>query len=139
MRAPELSGKVVLITGGGTGLGAQIARQLAEAGADVAVHYSRSRDEALATVEALRGLGVRAMAVRAELNGAAAVSDTTAMVEQVVATLGKLDIVINNAATTRAVDFADLTHLTAEDWDLVLNVNTKAPFFVAQVAAPHLA
>jgi 3-oxoacyl-[acyl-carrier protein] reductase len=137
--AGELSGKVVLITGGGTGLGAELGRQFAEAGAHVAVHYSRSEREAQATVEALRRAGVRAEALRAELSGGGARAEVAALVERVVKGFGQLDIVVNNAATTRAVEFPRLAELTLQDWDSVLDVNVKAAFFVAQAAAPHLA
>ncbi len=133
-----LSGKVVLVTGGGTGLGAVIARHFARAGADVAVHYSRSEREARATVAALEELGVRAEAVRAELSGTAATSDIANMIERVASVFGRLDVVVNNAAATRAVAFPDLAGLSAADWDLVLDVNTKAPFLVAQAALPLL-
>ncbi len=134
----DLAGKVVLITGGGTGLGAVIARHFARAGAHVAVHYSRSEREAYATVEQLRALGVRAEAVSAELNSGSTVAQVQAMVERVAQRFGRLDLVVNNAAATRPVPFQRLAELSAVDWDLVLNVNTKAPFFVAQAAVPVL-
>jgi len=137
-RARDLAGKVVLVTGGGTGLGAVIARHFAEAGAAVVVHYSRSEREAETTVSELRALGVRAEAVRAELNGNAAVGEVQKMIQRVAHDFGRLDVVVNNAAATRAVPFPRLEALTAEDWDLVLNVNAKAPFFVAQAAAELL-
>jgi 3-oxoacyl-[acyl-carrier protein] reductase len=134
----DLGGKVVLITGGGTGLGAVIARHFASAGANVAVHYSRSEREAQLTVEEVRALGGRGLAVRAELNSDATVTEVRAMVDRVAQSFGRLDLVINNAAATRAVPFTELGALSAADWDLVLNVNTKAPFFVAQAAVPVL-
>jgi 3-oxoacyl-[acyl-carrier protein] reductase len=133
-----LSGKVALVTGGGTGLGAAVARRLAQAGASVVVHYSRSEREARRTVDELRALGARAELAIAELNGDGVVAEVARMIEQVAGAFGRLDLVINNAAATRAVEFSRLEQLTADDWDLVLNVNTKAPFFVAQAAAPLL-
>ncbi len=60
------------------------------------------------------------------------------MIERVAQAFGRLDLVVNNAAATRPVPFPELAQLTAADWDLVLNVNTKAPFFVAQAAVPLL-
>lgn len=134
----DLAGKVLLITGGGTGLGAVIARRFAREGVHVAVHYSRSEREAQATVAELRDLGVRAEAVSADLNSDSTVAQVQAMVGRVAERFGRLDLVVNNAAATRPVPFAQLAELSAADWDQVLNVNTKAPFLVAQAALPFL-
>src|SRR5262245_18693796 len=131
----DIRGKVALITGGGTGLGRAVALQFAREGVHVAVHYSRSRDEALETVEAVEALGVQAMVVRADLNAETMVADCKRVVEEVAQRFGRLDILVNNAGTTRNVAFTDINGLVEEDWDKVLNVNTKAPFFMTQAAA----
>jgi 3-oxoacyl-[acyl-carrier protein] reductase len=132
----DIQGKVALITGGGTGLGRVIAQQLARAGMQIAIHYAHSEQEARETVEEIQQLGVRAMAVQADLNGSALAASCKRMVEEVPDHFGRLDLLINNAGTTRGVPFADLDALTEADWENVLNVNTKAPFFTAQAAAP---
>jgi NAD(P)-dependent dehydrogenase (short-subunit alcohol dehydrogenase family) len=138
--AMNLKGKVALVTGGGTGLGAVVVRQLALEGTSVAVHYGRSEREARAVVEATRALGVRAEAFQADMNvtGDDAGQGIHRLVARVADTFGRLDLVVNNAATTRAVPFPKLDEVTPADWDMVLNVNAKAPFFVAQAAAPVL-
>jgi NAD(P)-dependent dehydrogenase (short-subunit alcohol dehydrogenase family) len=90
-----LEGKVALVTGGSRGLGAATARTLADAGADVAITYLGSADKAAAVVAGLQAQGVRAAAIRADQ------ADTTQaapLIEEVVATLGGLDILVNNAA-----------------------------------------
>jgi 3-oxoacyl-[acyl-carrier protein] reductase len=134
----KLKGKVALVTGGGTGLGAVIVKQLAAEGMNVAVHYGHSEAEAGAVVEAARASGVTARAFRAELDGPGLVASTHALVAGVADAFGRLDLVVNNAAVTRAVPFPNLADVTFADWDQVLNVNAKAPFFVAQAAAPVL-
>ena len=130
-----LDGRVALVTGGGTGLGRAISLVLAEAGCDVAVNYSRSERDAQETAEAVRGMGRHAMAVRADVADDRAVR---AMVDQVVGQLGGLDVLVNNAGTTRYVPLADLDGLTEEVWDTILSVNLKGPFYCARAAAPHL-
>lgn len=132
----DIRGKVALITGGGTGLGRAVALQFAGEGVHVAVHYSRSLADALETVEALEDLGVQAMAVQADLNAETMVADCKRVVEEVAQKFGRLDILVNNAGTTRGVPFTDIDGLGEADWDKVLNVNTKAPFFLTQAAAP---
>ena len=90
-----LDGKVAIITGGSRGLGAVLAATLADQGADIAITYAASADKAESVAEVVRAKGVRALAIRCDQ------ADTSAaqpMVEQVVAELGKLDILINNAA-----------------------------------------
>jgi len=134
----KLKNKVALVTGGGTGLGAVIVKQLAAQGMSVAVHYGHSEAEASATVEVARALGVEARAFLAELDGAGLVASAHGLVASVADAFGRLDLVVNNAAVTRAVPFANLADVTFADWDQVLNVNTKAPFFVAQAAVPVL-
>jgi 3-oxoacyl-[acyl-carrier protein] reductase len=131
----ELRAKVALITGGGTGLGREIALQLAQAGMHIAINYSRSKVEAEETVKDLRELGVEAQAFQVDLNSVTALADTKQLVENVAQRWGRLDLVINNAGVTKAVPFADLAGLEEADWDYVLQVNTKVPFFVARAAA----
>ena len=130
----DIQGKVVLITGGGTGLGRVIARHLAQAGMHVAVGYSRSERDAFETVTMLQDLGVKALAVQADLNAPGVVTESKRMVEDVAEHFGRLDLLINNAGTTRAVP--QIEALTEVDWDTVLNVHTKAPFFTTQAAVP---
>ena len=126
---------VALVTGGGTGLGRVISLALAEAGCDVAINYSRSEADAQATVDAVRALGQHAVAVRADVANDIAVRQ---MIETVASDLGGLDILINNAGTTRYVPLADLEGLTDETWDTILSVNLKGPFHCARAAAPYL-
>ena len=93
----RLNGKIVLVTGGGTGIGRATALLFAGEGADVAVGYSRSEKDALAVVAAIEKQGRRAMAVQADVADDSAVR---AMIERVASELGGLNILVNNAGTT---------------------------------------
>ena len=127
----KLEGKVALVTGGGTGIGKATSLLFAREGADVAVNFSRSRGDAEETVAEIRQLGSRAIAVCADISNDAAVRS---MVGKVVKTLGRLDILVNNAATTRFVLPTDLEGMTEELWDKILDVNVKGTFFCSRAA-----
>ena len=131
----SLQGKAALVTGGGTGVGRATALMLAERGANVAVNYSRSADEAAQTAADIQAHGVEGLAIQADVASDAAV---VAMVEQAVAAFGRLDIVVNSAGTTFFVDYDDLDGMKDKYWDRILAVNLKGPFFVSRAAAPHL-
>ena len=90
----DLKGRVALVTGGSRGIGAAIAISLADAGASVAVNYREKQLEAQSVADTLRGLGVRATAVRADVSKAAEVAAMVATVER---ELGPVDILVNNA------------------------------------------
>ena len=129
----ELNGKVALVTGGGTGLGKEISLQLARAGADVAINYTKSVADAEATASEIEALGRRAMIVRADVSKEAEVK---AMVEAVVKTLGGVDLLVNNAGYTIFADFRDLDAVAEEEWDRIMAVNVKGAFLVSRAAAP---
>ncbi len=129
----NLTGKVALITGGGTGLGREIARQLALEGMQVAINYSRSKQDADETVEELTGMGVKAQAVQADVSKPAEIQR---MVDETATAFGRIDLLINNAGVTKFVAFPDLDALDEEAWDNILAINTKAPFFAAKAVAP---
>jgi pteridine reductase len=125
----ELTGKVALVTGGAVRVGREIARALAEAGADVAIGYRRSVAEARAAVRELEARGVRAFALRADL---ARPREAGALVAGAVRRLGRLDVVVNNAALFFRTP---VLATTPAQFDRLLAVNLRAPFFVSQAAA----
>lgn len=131
MAMDKLKGKVALVTGGGTGIGKATSLLFAREGADVAVNFSRSRSDAEDTVSEIRRLGSQAIAVCADISNDAAVRS---MVGKVVKTLGRLDILVNNAATTKFVLPGDLEGMTEELWDKILDVNVKGTFFCSRAA-----
>lgn len=130
-----LDNQVALITGGGTGIGRSTALIFAREGADVAINFSRSKDAANETVKEIQNLGRKGLAVQADVSNDTAVRS---MVDQVVTELGRLDILINNAGTTRFVPLVDLESLTDQDWDKILDVNVKGTFYCSRAAIPKM-
>jgi 2-deoxy-D-gluconate 3-dehydrogenase len=124
----DLSGRVALVTGANTGIGAGIALALAQAGADVA---ALARSEPTETLDQVRAAGRRAVWITAEFGRATPAAD---IVTRVVDALGGLDILVNNAGTIRRNDALEFTE---SEWDEVVDVNLKAAFFLAQQAARH--
>jgi 3-oxoacyl-[acyl-carrier protein] reductase len=129
----DLTGQAALITGGGTGLGREVALRLAAEGARVGVAYSRSREDAEDTVSELRARGARAVALQANL---ADTEQAAALVEAFDAEFGRLDLLIHNAGTTRFVPFPDIDAIDEAAWDDIFAVNTRSAFFLARAATP---
>lgn len=129
----NLQGKVALVTGGAVRVGKAIALALAQAGADIALSYHSSADEADATRREIEALGRRAFATQAD---SGKVADCRRLVAETVGALGRLDVLINNASLWKRTRFAELTE---EDWDAVTNILLKGAAFTAHAAAPHLA
>jgi 2-dehydro-3-deoxy-D-gluconate 5-dehydrogenase len=125
----DLTGKVALVTGANTGIGQAIALALASAGADVAVAGRSAPQDTLAGIAAA---GRRSLDIRADLSSTAPVQG---VVGQVVAGLGRLDVLVNNAGIIRRNDLQDFTE---EDWDAVVDTNLKTLFFLSQAAARHM-
>ena len=120
----NLTGKVALITGGSRGIGAAIARTLADEGADVVISYSASADKAQAVVSALESKGVHALELKADQADSRQVEQ---LVKTVVEHFGRLDILINNAGVfiTGAVNDS-ASDLTAADRQFAINVSAVA-------------
>jgi NAD(P)-dependent dehydrogenase (short-subunit alcohol dehydrogenase family) len=127
-----LSGKIALVTGGAKRIGRAIALRLAANGADVAITFRESQQEAEQTARDLAALGVEVLAVRADLQNA---DDIREAVASVVDEFGRLDILVNNAGLFES---AALEAITVEQWDRMFATNTRAPFLMAQAAWPHL-
>jgi NAD(P)-dependent dehydrogenase (short-subunit alcohol dehydrogenase family) len=130
--AKMLTGKAVLVTGAAKRIGRSIALALAEAGADVAITYRGSADEAEETVRALAELDVEAMAVRCDLDQPESIAETVAAV---VEEFGRLDLLVNNAGVFAS---SALEAISAEQWDAMFATNTRGPFLMAKAAHPHL-
>lgn len=128
----ELAGQVALISGGGTGIGRAIAEALVSAGASVAISGRRSAPLE-ATVGALRAQGGTATPVSGDV---ASPADCQRMVEETVASLGGLRILINNAGIAEA---GDLSEMTPEIVDSVIDIDLKGPIHLTRAALPHLA
>jgi 3-oxoacyl-[acyl-carrier protein] reductase len=131
----DLRDRVALITGASGGLGAVTGRMLAEEGVHVAVTHLGHRDEALEVCGQIEATGRRALPIHLDQTDPASCS---AAVEAAVEALGRLDILVNNAAWNDPVPLPDLDSLTPEIWDRAMNTNLRGPLLVTRAAAPHL-
>jgi 3-oxoacyl-[acyl-carrier protein] reductase len=130
----DLRGAVALVTGGNGGLGQRICHALAKEGAHVAIMYAQSRDQA-------EGVA-RELATSYQINAAAFACDITdkdavrGLVEDVSKRLGRIDILVNDAAYNKAIPFTDLDNLTEEVWDKIMAVNLTGPMRLIKAVAP---
>lgn len=131
----DLRNKIVLVTGGGTGIGRATSLSLAERKATVIVNYSRSEDDANETVRMIREGGGVATAIQADISKD---EEVRRMVEEIVRQFGTVNALVNNAGITRHIPFGDLEAVTEEDWDDLYDVNVKGMFICARAVAPYL-
>lgn len=125
----DLTHKVALVTGGAHRVGKAIALALADAGANLVIHYGSSEAEAHETVREIKSRGVQAIAVQADLSDPAAIA---ALFEAITERFARLDVLVNSAANFVKQPFDEAT---PEDWMTVMQVNLRAPFFCTQHAA----
>jgi len=118
----DLSGRAALITGGSRGIGRSIALNLSAHGADVAINYSRSKDEADGVKAEIEKAGGKAITVQADVT---IPEDVERMVKETISGLGRLDILVNNAGANRDTL---MLRMSLDDWDDVMNLNLRAVF-----------
>jgi 3-oxoacyl-[acyl-carrier protein] reductase len=128
----KLAHKVALVTGGSRGIGAAIAKRLAADGASVAITYAKDASAASAVVKAIELDGGKAVAIQAD---AADVEAVKGAVEKAVATLGRLDVLVNNAGTAIPKKFEETT---LEELDRVIDINIRGVFVTTQAALKHM-
>ncbi|MDD3679841.1 MAG: 3-oxoacyl-ACP reductase FabG [Candidatus Shapirobacteria bacterium] len=126
----DLTGKTALVTGASRGIGRGIAICLAKQGADVAVNYHSSAEQAQAVVEEISSLGRRSIAVKADV---AQKNQVEMMVEAVNKEFGRIDILVNNAGV---LNYKTLDQMTEKDWDWVIDTNLKGQFLCAKSVVP---
>lgn len=131
----DIQGKVALVTGSSTGIGRATAQQLAARGAKVVVNYAHSGDDAAETLELVRAAGAEGMVVQADVTDEAAVDR---MLELATAELGPIQILVNNAGTSRFVPFHDLDGLGDDIWDETYRTNVVAPFRCIRKCVPAM-
>jgi 3-oxoacyl-[acyl-carrier protein] reductase len=131
----QLQGKAAIVTGSGTGVGRATALKLARKGCAVLINYSKSQAAADGVCEELRALGVKSIAVRANVADDA---DCRAMVAAALDAFGRLDVLVNNAGTTRFIAHTDLEAVMPEDWDLMMSVNVRGAFQCIRAARQAL-
>jgi 3-oxoacyl-[acyl-carrier protein] reductase len=127
-----LTGKVALVTGGSRGIGAAIAKRLAQDGANVAITYSSGQSKADEVVRVIEVAGGKALAIRADNTDDNAVKSA---VTETAKTFGRLDILVNNAGIAVV---APLDRFSLADFDRMVAVNVRAVFVAAQEASRHM-
>lgn len=128
----DLSGKLLLVTGAGTGIGQGVALAAARQGADVVLHYASSAQGAMAACAEIQALGRRATAIQADLS---AVAECRRLVDEAAAFLGGLDGLVNNAGVTATINFLDVTEA---QFDRLYDLNIRGQYFCAQQAVRHM-
>src|SRR5262245_57845790 len=126
----DLTGRVALVTGAGSGIGRATALALAEQGAAVAINYHRNEAGAESAKQQIIAAGGRALALQADVTKAA---EVRRLVTETVAAFGPIDILVNNAGSL--VERLRLLELTEERWDEVIDLNLKSAFLCAQAVA----
>jgi len=128
----EFSGKTVLITGSGRGIGCTTALSFGAEGANLCVNYAHAAAEAEQTVAEIEASGGKAIACKADISDSMQVE---AMVAATIDAFGSIDILVNNAGLSIDGPFLDMRE---HDWDRVYEVNLKGPFLVSQAVARHM-
>lgn len=124
----SLQGKVAVVTGGSSGIGASIVRALAAAGAAVTLDYHIHRDSANAIASDIISANGQALVVQADISN---VASAQGLIAQTVQHYGRLDILVNNAGIEEPTSLEDVTE---EQWDQQMSINLKGAFFATQAA-----
>jgi 3-oxoacyl-[acyl-carrier protein] reductase len=129
----DLSGKIALISGASSGIGAATAQVLAQLGADVALGYHSNATGARDTKQQIEKAGGKAIAIEADVRQAAEIQR---LVKETVAQVGPIDILINNAGSL--IERLNLMAMTGERWDEVMNLNLKSALLCSQAVMPAM-
>jgi 3-oxoacyl-[acyl-carrier protein] reductase len=128
----DLTSRIALVTGSSRGIGRAIALAMAEAGADVAIHYLRRAEEAEAAAGEIRRLGRRCAAVQADVSVA---DEAARLAREAEERLGPVDILVNNAGIARPQQIEEVSE---RDWDELMAVNLKSCFLMTQAVLPGM-
>jgi len=128
----KLAGKKALVTGSGTGIGREIALEFGRQGADVVLHYGHSATGAHSAVQEIQGMGRRSIALKANFERA---DEAVVLARHAMEFLGSVDCLVNNSGITMNKPFLKVTR---EQYDTLLNVNLRSPFFIAQTIVENM-
>jgi 3-oxoacyl-[acyl-carrier protein] reductase len=129
----DCQNKVVIVTGGGTGIGKAIGLKLAEKGAKIVFNYSRSKTEAMETAREIAALGAEVLAIQSDVSKD---EEVRRMVREAVNRFGTVHWLVNNAGITRQIELPDLEAATDEVWDRLMAVNVKGMFYCVRAVTP---
>jgi len=127
----KVEGTVSIVTGSSSGVGAATARLLAEKGGDVVINYSRSADAAKQVAEECEALGAQTLLCQADVSQD---EDCRRMVQETLSKWGRLDVLVNNAGTTKFVQHGDMDGLSSDDFQHIYGVNVIGPFQMVRAA-----
>jgi 3-oxoacyl-[acyl-carrier protein] reductase len=128
----QLEGKIALVTGGSRGIGAAIAKRLAEDGANVAITYTKGAEAAASVVKEIQRAGRKAIAIQADAADPKAVKSA---VEQTAKAFGQIDVLVNNAGTAIPKPFEEAT---LEEFDQVININFRGVLVATQAVLKYM-
>ena len=135
MEQKDLKGKVAIVTGSATGIGASVAIALARRGANVVVNYTKSEKEARETAAAVQKEGAEVRVVQADV---AQDADCKKLAQAALDAWGRIDILVNNAGTTKFAAHHDLDALSADDFRQIYSVNVIGPFQMIRACLPSM-
>lgn len=135
MKERDLDGKIAIVTGSATGIGASVALGLTARGAKVVINYTKSEMEARATLETIEQAGGHGMLAQGDV---AKDEDCRRIAQAALGAWGRIDILVNNAGTTKFVAHHDLEALNAEDFRSIYAVNVIGPYQMVRACAPSL-
>ena len=130
-----LTGKTAIITGGGTGIGEAVSLKLATRGVNVIVNYSRSRTEAEHTATRCAALGVKSVAIRADVTED---DECRRLAADALELAGRIDILVNNAGTSKFARHSDLEALSGEDYLAIYKTNVVGPYQMIRAVTPTM-
>ena len=131
----DMKGQVAVVTGSATGLGAAVVLKLAALGARVVVNYTKSVKEAEETVAQAKALGAEVLLAQGDVSKD---EDCRRIAKETLDRWGRIDMLVNNAGTTKFADHADLDALNADDFLNIYKVNVVGAFQMIRACAPHL-
>jgi len=131
----DATGKVAIVTGSATGVGEEVAVELAKLGANVVINYTKSFDEAKAAVARCEEVGAEVLLCQADISND---DDCRRMVAETVEKWGRVDILVNNAGRSKFVAHAKLDGLDAEDFQSIYSVNVVGTFQMTRAVVPHM-
>lgn len=131
----SMDGKVSIVTGSATGLGAAVALKLAERGSNVVINYTKSETEAKETQGRCEKLGVETLLAQGDVSKD---EDCRRIVAETIAKWGRIDVLVNNAGGTKFADHAKLEALNEEDFLWIYKVNVVGAYMMIRAAEPHM-
>jgi 3-oxoacyl-[acyl-carrier protein] reductase len=130
-----MKGKVAIVTGSATGVGAATAVMLAQKGCNVVINYTRSKEEAMATAQLVEQHNVESLVFQADVSND---DDCQSMVEAAINKWGKIDYLVNNAGKTKFNPFENLEGLSSEDFLDIYSVNVVGPYQMIKAVVPYM-